>query len=121
MDPLPTADSSLKPSVPPGPLRSLTGALMAAVMGLLLYRLTMSIIQSFAAHPTVSNNTIVVNLSAAIRTLVVGLATMATGIFAFVTLGLIALAIQAVLQGLNPAKSPVEEPAKSSAKNSGVE
>jgi Protein of unknown function (DUF3082) len=87
---------------PPHPLRSLTGALMAAGMGLLLYRLTTSIIQSFAEHPTVSHNTIVVNLSAAIRTLVVGLATMATGIFAFVTLGLVALAIQAVVQSLRP-------------------
>jgi Protein of unknown function (DUF3082) len=87
----------------PSPLQSLTGALMAAAIGLLLYRLTTSIMQSFAAHPTVSHNTIVVNLSAAIRTLVVGLATMATGIFAFVTLGLVALAIQAVVQSLrNP-------------------
>jgi Protein of unknown function (DUF3082) len=87
----------------PSPLRSLTGALMAAAMGLLLYRLTTSIMKSFAEHPTVSHNTIVVNLSAAIRTLVVGLATMATGIFAFVTLGLVALAIQAGVQALrNP-------------------
>jgi type III secretory pathway component EscU len=117
MDPLSTADPKLTPSVPPSPLRSLTGALMAAVMGLLLYRLTTSIIQSFAAHPTISNNTIVVNLSAAIRTLVVGLATMATGIFAFVTLGLIALAIQAALQGLNPSQTPV----KKTTKNSGAE
>jgi Protein of unknown function (DUF3082) len=88
----------------PTPLRSLTGALMAAAMGLLLYRLTTSIMQSFAAHPTVSHNTIVINLSAAIRTLVVGLATMATGIFAFVTLGLVALAIQAVVQSLRSPK-----------------
>jgi Protein of unknown function (DUF3082) len=88
----------------PTPLRSLTGALMAAAMGLLLYRLTTSIMQSFAAHPTISRNTIVVNLSAAIRTLVVGLATMATGIFAFVTLGLVALAIQAVVQSLRSPK-----------------
>jgi Protein of unknown function (DUF3082) len=93
---------SLNPKSP-SPLQSLTGALMAAAIGLLLYRLTTSIMQSFAAHPTVSHNTIVVNLSAAIRTLVVGLATMATGIFAFVTLGLVALAIQAVVQSLrNP-------------------
>lgn len=93
---------SLSPTSP-SPLRSLTGALMAAAIGLLLYRLTSSIMQSFAAHPTVSHNTIVVNLSAAIRTLVVGLATMATGIFAFVTLGLVALAIQVGVQSLrNP-------------------
>jgi hypothetical protein len=104
---LPPSDGSSPPntsSTPPTPLRSLTGALMAAAMGLLLYRLTTSIIQSFADHPMVSQNTIVVNLSAAIRTLVVGLATMATGIFAFVTLGLIALAIQAVVQSLRSPK-----------------
>jgi Protein of unknown function (DUF3082) len=104
---LPPSDGSPPPNsnaTPPTPLRSLTGALMAAAMGLLLYRLTTSIIKSFADHPTVSHNTIVVNLSAAIRTLVVGLATMATGIFAFVTLGLIALAIQAVVQSLQSPK-----------------
>jgi hypothetical protein len=103
---LPPSDGSPPPnaSPTPTPLRSLTGALMAAVMGLLLYRLTTSIIQSFADHPMVSHNTIVVNLSAAIRTLVVGLATMATGIFAFVTLGLVALAIQAIVQSLRSHK-----------------
>lgn len=104
MSQLPSTNPSLTKREMPSPLRSLTGALMAAVMGLLLYRLTTSIIQSFAAHPTVSGNTIVVNLSAAIRTLVVGLATMATGIFAFVTLGLIALAVQAAIQKLRSPK-----------------
>jgi hypothetical protein len=101
---LPSTSLLSSNSSTPSPLRSLTGALMAAAMGLLLYRLTTSIMQSFAAHPTVSHNTIVVNLSAAIRTLVVGLATMATGIFAFVTLGLVALAIQAVVQSLRSPK-----------------
>ncbi|MCG9889816.1 MAG: DUF3082 domain-containing protein [Thermosynechococcaceae cyanobacterium MS004] len=90
---------------PPAPLRSLTGALMAAAIGLLMYRLTTSIVLSFSAHPIVSQNRIVLSLSAAIRTLVIGLATMATGIFAFVTLGLVALAIQAMIQAVRTPKA----------------
>jgi Protein of unknown function (DUF3082) len=104
MSQLPSADRNSTHLETPSPLQSLTGAFMAAAMGLLLYRLTTSIVESFAAHPTASHNTIAINLSAAVRTLVVGLATMATGIFAFVTLGLVALAVQAGIQRLRTVK-----------------
>lgn len=82
------------------PLRSLSGAVISAILGVLLYRLTSSIAVSFAAHPITSDNRIVHNLSAAVRTLVVGICAMGTGIFSLVTIGLIGLAIQVALQRL---------------------
>jgi hypothetical protein len=96
-------DNGQKPLTP---LRSLTGAMIAGIMATLLYRLTMSVVRSFMAHPTITHNTIVRNISAAVRTLVIGGMTMGTGIFGLVTLGLVALAIKLVLQ---PASTPKSE------------
>lgn len=87
------------------PLRSLSGALIAIVFALLLYRLTASVVQSFAAHPPTSNNTVVLNLSAAVRTLVIGSMTLATGIFSVAALGLVGLAVQLAVQHFTQPKS----------------
>jgi uncharacterized membrane protein (DUF373 family) len=86
------------------PLRSLSGALIAVIFALLLYRLTASVVQSFAAHPSTSSNTVVLNLSAAVRTLVIGSMTLATGIFSVAALGLVGLAVQLTLQHLTRPK-----------------
>lgn len=88
------------------PLRSLTGAGIAAVLAALLYKLTFSVAATFAAHPTITHSTIVANLGAAVRTLVIGGLTLATGIFAIAALGLIGLALQLVLQGRRTTESP---------------
>jgi hypothetical protein len=102
--PVPTNNNGDKPLTP---LRSLIGALIAGIMASLLYRLTMSVVQSFMAHPTITHNTIVRNISAAVRTLVIGGMTMGTGIFSLVAVGLVALAIKLALQ---PASPPNTEP-----------
>ncbi len=83
---------------PASPLRCLTGALIAATLGILLYRLTQAIATSFAAHPFITESQIAQGLAVAVRTLVVGLSTMATGIFSLAALGLVGLAIQLALQ-----------------------
>lgn len=100
--PVPTSHNGDKPLTP---LRSLTGALIAGIMASLLYRLTMSVVHSFMAHPTVTHNTIVRNISAAVRTLVIGGMTMGTGIFSLVAVGLVALAIKLALQPASPPNS----------------
>ncbi|WP_404784589.1 DUF3082 domain-containing protein [Altericista sp. CCNU0014] len=87
------------------PLRSLSGAAIASVMAVLLYRLTTSVVQSFAAHPTSSHNTIVLGISAAVRTLVIGSMTMGTGIFGLVAIGLVALALKLAIQPASPPHS----------------
>jgi hypothetical protein len=80
------------------PLRCTIGALIAGVLAMLLYRLTLSISQSFAAHPLSVNNQTAISLSIAVRTLVVGMSTLATAIFAFAALGLLGLGIQLLWQ-----------------------
>jgi hypothetical protein len=80
------------------PLQCATGALIAGVLAMLLYRLTLSISQSFAAHPLSVSNPTAISLSIAVRTLVVGMSTLATAIFAFAALGLLGLGIQLLWQ-----------------------
>jgi hypothetical protein len=100
--PAPTNSNGDKPLTP---LRSLIGALIAGIMASLLYRLTMSVVQSFMAHPTITHNTIVRNISAAVRTLVIGGMTMGTGIFSLVAVGLVALAVKLAFQPASPPNS----------------
>lgn len=96
--PSPQPETSSKPETLTSPWRCLSGALISGGLGLALYRLTMSIAQTFAAKPIHSDNITVVNLTVAVRTLVVGMSALGTGIFGLVTVGLIALSIQLLIQ-----------------------
>lgn len=82
---------------PPTPLRCLTGALISGGLATALYSLTAAIAQTFATKPIHSNNVAVVNIASAVRTLVVGMSALATGIFGLVAIGLVALAVQVLL------------------------
>ena len=100
--------SSDQESTSPTPLRCITGALMAGGIGLALYSLTAAIAQTFASKPIHSNNPAVVNIASAVRTLVVGITALGTGIFGVVAVGLVALAIQLSIQKITrtPPSSP---------------
>lgn len=82
----------------PTPLRCLTGALMAGGLTFALSTLTSSIAQNFADRPLHSNNPTVLNISVAVRTLVVGMSTLATVVFGIVAIALVALTIQSSIQ-----------------------
>jgi Protein of unknown function (DUF3082) len=86
------------PEAPPTPLRCFTGAAIASGIGSALYFLTLSIIQSFADKPLPTGNRIAVNIGTAVRTLVVGMSTLATAIFAIAAVGLVALGIQLLIK-----------------------
>lgn len=88
----------------PSPLRCLLGSAIAGVIAFGSYSLTSSIAQAFAAKPVVSNNPLVLNITVAVRTLVVGVAALGTGIFSLVAVGLVALAVQSLIKQLK--KSP---------------
>ena len=92
------APDAIQEKVSATPLRCFTGALSASVFSLLAYRLTLSIAESFANKPVISSNPAVVNISAAVRTLVVGMAALGAGIFGIAALGLTALGIQLLVQ-----------------------
>jgi Protein of unknown function (DUF3082) len=90
---------SAKPK-PPTVLRCMTGSLIAGTVAMPLYALTMAIAQSFASKPVHSDNITAIKISVAVRTLVVGMATLATGVFAMAAVGLMALALQILIQKL---------------------
>jgi hypothetical protein len=76
------------------PARCLVGAAISAGLGTILYYLTAAIGHSFYSKPMVAHSPIALRIGSAVRTLVFGLASLGTFIFAFVTVGLILLAIQ---------------------------
>lgn len=91
-----TPDSSQY--VAPTPIRCFTGALIAAPLGYGLYLLTTAIAQTFAEKPVPMGNALAANIAVLVRTLVVGVAALGTGIFAIATLGLVLLGIQLLLK-----------------------
>jgi hypothetical protein len=102
-----TNSNPLKPSDSPTgenqpqevtPLRCLLGALISAPFAIALYFLTSAIAQNFATKPVTSSNQFVIQIAIAVRTLVVGMATLGTGIFTVVTVGLVLLAVQLTIQ-----------------------
>jgi hypothetical protein len=90
----------------PSPVRCLSGALISGGMAIALYSLMTSIAQTFAAKPIHSDNPAVVNIASAVRTLVVGIVALGTGIFGLVALGLVALAVQILVQRLTKRFAP---------------
>jgi len=97
-----------KKSNPPSIWRTMTGAIMAATMAFPLAKLSSKIAQSFAEHPFTSDNQTALKISIALKTLVVGLSTLATGIFCMAALGLGALSIQILWQNLRSSSPPSE-------------
>ena len=93
------------------PLKCFTGALTAGTFSLLAYRLTVSIATSFANKPVTSSNPAVVNISSAVRTLVVGMVALGAGVFGIAALGLAALGVQLLFKKLSKTED-VEASAK---------
>ncbi|NEQ34302.1 MAG: DUF3082 domain-containing protein [Leptolyngbya sp. SIO4C5] len=82
------------------PLRCFLGSVVAGGLGFLLYRLFSAIALTFANKPIASSNVTAVNISAAVRTLVMGIVALGAGVFGVAALGLFALGIQISLQRL---------------------
>jgi Protein of unknown function (DUF3082) len=80
------------------PLRCLTGSVISGTVATGLYFLTSAIATSYATKPLAAGSELALRIGSAVRTLVVGVATLGTAIFAMATLGLIALGIQLALQ-----------------------
>ncbi|MBR8838166.1 MAG: DUF3082 domain-containing protein [Stigonema ocellatum SAG 48.90 = DSM 106950] len=93
-DPNLTQQADIQAQVSPTPLRCLIGSVISGGLGFALYSLMISIATTFAAKPIHSDNPMVVNISSAVRTLVVGVTALGTCIFGLVAVGLLALAVQ---------------------------
>jgi Protein of unknown function (DUF3082) len=83
----------------PTPIRCILGAIVAAALAYALYNMTSSIALSFATKPIDADSTLVVQrISSAVRTLVLGMSAMGTGIFGLAAFGLFGLAIQLLIR-----------------------
>ncbi len=80
------------------PLRCMIGAVLSGAFAFGMYLMTHAIAVSFATHKVTSSNLAVQRISAAVRTLVVGLTTLGMGVFGLATLGLVALAVQLTIR-----------------------
>ncbi|MEH2292218.1 DUF3082 domain-containing protein [Nostoc sp.] len=94
-----------KEQVTSSPLRCLTGAVISGGMGFAAYSLMIAIATNFATKPIHSINPLVVRISSAVRTLVVGVVALGSGIFGIVAIGLLALGVQLLIQQLTKEKS----------------
>ncbi|MEL7037472.1 MAG: DUF3082 domain-containing protein [Cyanobacteria bacterium J06592_8] len=88
------------------PLRCLSNAAVLGSIATALYFLTRSVTQTYANKPIHSDNIAVVQMSVTVRTLVGGLCMMGTGVFAFLTFGLILVAIQLSIQRFTQRDTP---------------
>jgi uncharacterized membrane protein (DUF373 family) len=70
-----------------------------------LYFLTSSIAQTFASKPITSTNTTAIRISIAVRTLVVGVSTLATTLFSIIACGLLIVTIYVSIQQLKNRKA----------------
>lgn len=109
-NPTPLPKQDLKPAKTPETLpsffNSITGAAISGTIAIALYFLTASIAQTFASKPLASSNPTAINISIAVRTLVVGMSTLATTIFAIIGLGLVFVSIYVLIQQLKNPKIP---------------
>jgi membrane-associated PAP2 superfamily phosphatase len=78
---------------PTTPGRCFRGAVIAAGLAVAMYALTKSMI-TVLAGVAIPTSPFAANISLAVRTLVIGVSTLATGLFAMATLGLVALGIK---------------------------
>ena len=79
-------------------VKCFSGSFVAGTIALLAYRLTVAIALTFANKPIVSDNTAVINISSAVRTLVVGIVALGSGVFGLAALGLFLLGVQLTFQ-----------------------
>ena len=74
---------------------------MAGTLSILVYRMMIAIATTFANKPVTSDNPTVINLSAAVRTLVVGMVALGAGVFGIAALGLFLLGVQLIIKKIS--------------------
>ena len=93
-------DSSLQKATP---LRCFFASIISGAIAYCLYLLLNSVVQTYAAKAVTSSNPIVVNLTAAVRTMIMGIVALGTGVFGVVAVGIFLLGIQLTVQSIKKA------------------
>lgn len=82
------------------PLRCFLSSCVSGTIAYGAYSLLHSITQTYGAKAITSTNPIVINITTAVRTLVMGIVALGTGVFSLATVGLFLLGIQLTIQRL---------------------
>ncbi|MEO0836742.1 MAG: DUF3082 domain-containing protein [Cyanobacteria bacterium J06642_3] len=93
-------DTSLEKATP---LRCFFAAIISGGIAFCLYLLFNSVVQTYATKAVTSTNPVVINLTAAVRTMVMGIVALGTGVFGVVAIGLFLLGVQVTIQSLRKA------------------
>lgn len=80
------------------PFRCFTGGSISGGLAVAAYLLTKSVVLTYVNMPIKFNNQIAANIASTVRTLIMGLTTMATFLFLMVTIGLFALGIKLFIE-----------------------
>ncbi len=81
-------------------LRCLVASMISGGIAFGLYSLMNSIVQTYATKPVISANPTVIKITVAVRTLVIGVAALGTGVCSLVAVGLLLLGIQTAITNL---------------------
>lgn len=90
------------------PLQTLSGAVMAAIISLVLYKFTTTVEAGFS-DKAVSSNYSIRNLTITVRTIITGLCYLATFVFAANSIGLTLYSLQLALNLDPPSSSPTND------------
>ncbi len=96
----PTDNAEAKKNDKTTPLRCFVASLISGGIASLLYLLMNSIVQTYSTKVVTSANPLVIKITIAVRTLVIGIAALGTGVFGFVAVGLFLLGIQVTIKDL---------------------
>lgn len=89
----------------PSPLRCWTGTAVAGSMAIAAYFATQKIAFAFANHPATGNN-LALRISITVRTLLIGISALATGMFLIISVSLFLLGIKSLLNPQESASTP---------------
>ena len=84
-------------------LRCLVGSIISGGIAFGVYSLMNSIVQTYSTKPVISDNSLTLRIALAVRTLVIGVAALGTGVFALAAVGLLLLGIQTAITNLKQA------------------
>lgn len=82
------------------PLSCFFASLISGGIAALVYMLMSAIVSTYADKPVISESVIVIKITTAVRTLVIGVAALGTGVFGIVAVGLFLLGIQVTIKSL---------------------
>ena len=94
-----------------GPLSFLSGSLTAGLLAWLALGLSQRLVAYYALHPPSYGSAIAQSIATALKTLIVGMAFLATFSFAFIALGLGLVFVQSLVSGSGSAPAEVDKTA----------